>query len=365
MTIASALPPLSRIGILGDGQLGRMLALAAARLGMRVHVFGPDAGAPAHEVAALSTIADYEDTDALIAFARSIDVATYEFENVPAAAAATLAQHTQLAPGARALEIAQDRLSEKAFIAGLGIPVARFLDIPDLPSLKRAMAGRFGAAILKTRRFGYDGKGQIRLTGGEADSELEAACADLGNAPAILEAMVPFAREISVVAARGRDGTVIAFDPAENSHRDGILATSTVPASISPETADQARAIAGKILDALDYVGVIGVEMFVLEHAGKSDLMVNEIAPRVHNSGHWTMDACITCQFEQHVRAICGWPLGDATRHSGVVMENLIGSDIDTWPALAAKPGVCIHHYGKREIRAGRKMGHVNILSPL
>ncbi|MCB1472329.1 MAG: 5-(carboxyamino)imidazole ribonucleotide synthase [Rhodobiaceae bacterium] len=361
--MTAPLPPLSRIGILGDGQLGRMLALAAARLGMAVHIFGPDAHGPAHAVAAASTVAGYDDEQALRAFAADIDVATYEFENVPVSAAAQLGRHVRLAPGERALAISQDRLAEKTFIRELGIEVAAFHDIPDADALAGLMAGGFGAGILKTRRLGYDGKGQVRLHGDETVQELRDAHASLAGAPAILEAMVPFVREVSVVAVRGADGAFSAFDPAENVHRDGILATSTVPAAIGAETATAARDIARRIVDALDYVGVIGVEMFVVETAGATRLLVNEIAPRVHNSGHWTMDACITCQFEQHVRAILGWPLGDPARHSDVVMRNLIGQDADAWASLSREPATCIHLYGKRETRAGRKMGHVNVLS--
>ncbi|MEZ5876857.1 MAG: 5-(carboxyamino)imidazole ribonucleotide synthase [Tepidamorphaceae bacterium] len=358
-----SLPPLSRIGILGDGQLGRMLALAAARLGVSVHIFGPDANGPAHAVAAQSTIAGYDDEAALTAFAASIDVATYEFENVPASAARTLSAKTRLAPGERALAVSQDRIGEKSFISGLGVPVAAFLQIDTGDDLVKVMQEGFGPAILKTRRFGYDGKGQVHLSGSEDEDTLRSKHAELAGAPAILEAMVLFAREISVVAARAYDGSFLPFDPAENVHRSGILATSTVPASIDAQIAEAAGEITRKIMDALGYVGVMGVEMFVVEEEGATRLLVNEIAPRVHNSGHWTMDACVTCQFEQHIRAVLGWPLGDPARHSDVVMENLIGHDAGAWEKIAAEKAACLHLYGKSETRPGRKMGHVNRLS--
>ncbi|MCB1481000.1 MAG: 5-(carboxyamino)imidazole ribonucleotide synthase [Rhodobiaceae bacterium] len=361
--MAGPLPPLSRIGILGDGQLGRMLALAAARLGVSVHIYGPDKNGPAHAVAAASTIAGYDDEAALSAFAACVDAATYEFENVPASAARTLAARTRLAPGERALAVSQDRLDEKSFISALGIPVASFRQVDTAADLVKVMNDGFGASILKTRRFGYDGKGQVRLSGDEDTKTLTAKHAELAGAPAILEAMVPFVREISIVAARAYDGSFLPFDAAENIHRDGILATSTVPAAIDPQAAAAAVEIAQQIMNALDYVGVMGVEMFVVEEEGATRLLVNEIAPRVHNSGHWTMDACITCQFEQHIRAILGWPLGDPARHSDVVMENLIGHDADDWQAIASEKAACLHLYGKAETRPGRKMGHVNRLT--
>lgn len=304
-------PPLSRLGILGDGQLGRMLALAAARLGLSVHVFGPDQHGPAHAVAQHSTIAAYDDEAALAAFAGAVDAATYEFENVPVEAARVLAAHTRLAPGERALAVSQDRISEKTFVSSLGIAVAQFADIPSLESLLAARADGFGDAILKSRRFGYDGKGQVRIAATDEEETLAAKYGELAGAPAILEAMVPFSCEVSVVAARTDTGAFVPYEPAENVHSNGILATSTLPSSLAPRTVARAQEIARTIMDALDYVGVMGVELFVVPQDGETRLLVNEIAPRVHNSGHWTMDACVTCQFEQHVRAVCGWPLGD------------------------------------------------------
>ncbi|MYZ48115.1 5-(carboxyamino)imidazole ribonucleotide synthase [Propylenella binzhouense] len=359
----AALPPGSVIGILGGGQLGRMLALAAARLGFRCRVFCPDAESPAFDVAAGQVIAAYEDVGALDAFAENVDVVTYEFENVPVAAASRLAKRVPVRPGVRALAVAQDRLAEKEFLSGLGIPVAPFAAVDDEAGLGKALAAIGAPAILKTRRLGYDGKGQATIPADDqAGYQAVAAFDAIGRAPAVLERFVPFAREVSVIAARGLDGRVAAYDPVENVHRNHILHTSSVPARVSPETAGEAASIAGRILAALDYVGVIGIEFFVVEEAGRERLVVNEIAPRVHNSGHWTEDACEVSQFENHVRAVAGWPLGPAGRHSDVVMTNLIGADAAEWLALAAEPGARLHLYGKREIRPGRKMGHVNRL---
>lgn len=355
---AAALPPGSTIGILGGGQLGRMLALAAARLGFRCHVYCPDQESPAFDVAAATTVADYEDTAALQQFAGAVDVVTYEFENVPVAAVELLANDVAVRPGGRALAVSQDRLDEKTFLAGLGIPTAAFAKVDGRASLDRALGAVGLPAVLKTRRLGYDGKGQAVIRWAD---EAGAALEKMRGAPAILERFVPFACEISVIGVRGLDGRVAAYDPAENVHRDGILATSTVPARVQAETAARAIGIAERLLQALDYVGVIGVELFV----GREDeaLSVNEFAPRVHNSGHWTEDGCTVSQFESHVRAIAGWPLGPTARHADVVMTNLIGTDAETWPRLAAEPGARLHLYGKRQMRPGRKMGHVNRLT--
>ena len=356
MQLATPLPPGSTVGILGGGQLARMLALAAGRLGLNCHIFAPEADSPAFSVAAAHTQAAYSDEDALARFASQVDVVTYEFENVPGLTAAFLEQRVPLAPGSRALFTAQDRVDEKTFIAGLGIPVAPFAAVADDDSLASAFACIGTPSILKTRRFGYDGKGQTAISGNRA---AEAAWADIGKQPAILEGFVNFDKEISVIAARSWDGSIAVYDVPENHHEHHILKTSTVPARIAPETAENARKIGGTIIAALDYVGVIGIEMFV---AG-DDVIVNEIAPRVHNSGHWTMDACAVSQFEQHIRAVCGWPLGSPTRHSDVVMTNLLGDEIHDWQRLAALPDVCLHVYGKSEARRGRKMGHFNRLT--
>ena len=353
----NALPPGSTVGILGGGQLARMLALAAAPLGIKCHIFAPEADSPAFQAAAARTVAAYTDHTALASFAAAVGVVTYEFENVPAATAAFLAGLVPVAPGVAALETAQDRVVEKTFIASLGIPVAPFAAVDSIADLEAAVALIGRPSILKTRRFGYDGKGQTRIDG---DKSAAAAFAEIGQSPAILEGFVQFDKEVSVIAARGWDGAIAVYDVPENLHEHHILKTATVPADICPAVAGKARAIGQKIIAALDYVGVIGIEMFVADEA----LIVNEIAPRVHNSGHWTMDACCISQFEQHIRAICGWPLGSTFRHCDVVMTNLLGDDAGQWRELAAEPDVRLHLYGKTEARRGRKMGHFNRLTP-
>jgi 5-(carboxyamino)imidazole ribonucleotide synthase len=349
--MAEALAPGATLGILGGGQLGRMLAIAAARLGLHVHVYEPGE-APAAEVARDWTRAGYDEAGALAAFAGAVDVVTYEFENVPVAAVDAVAARVAVRPGRRALEVAQDRVAEKDFLSGLGLAVAPYAAVEgDLA----AVVARTGVpGLMKTRRLGYDGKGQARF--GDA-GEARAALAAMGGQPAVAEGFVAFEREISVIAARGLDGAVVAYDPGENVHREGILHTTTVPARVAPRVAQDAVLIAGRILNALDYVGVIGVEMFVTE----AGLVVNEIAPRVHNSGHWTLDGCLIDQFEQHVRAVAGWPLGDGARHSDAVMTNLIGEEAAAAPALT---GAAVHLYGKAEARPGRKMGHVTRIAP-
>lgn len=360
-------PPGGTVGILGGGQLGRMLALAAARIGLKTHIYCPEENAPAAAVAAASTIASYTDEKALAAFAAAVDVVTYEFENVPVEAAAMLsAAGAAVRPGAKALEKAQDRLYEKDFINEIGARTAAYRAVDDLASLEAGLAAVGRPAILKTRRLGYDGKGQTRLTASDADlsgayeKAIAFAWAEVGAAPSILEGFVPFEREISVIGARGADGAIALYDPAENVHRDGILKTSTVPAGAAPAAVEAARKGAADILNRLDYVGVIGVEFFVLKDGG---VIVNEFAPRVHNSGHWTLDACAVSQFEQHIRAVAGWPLGDPARHSDAVMENLIGEEVGAWRALAQEPQACVHLYGKEEARPGRKMAHATRIS--
>lgn len=341
------------IGILGGGQLGRMLAVAAARLGLRVHVFEPAEACPAGEVAFAVTQAAYDDEAALRAFAEAVDVVTYEFENIPTEALDVIEQLRPIRPGREALRVSQDRLTEKTFLQELGLQVAPFAQVDDLSGLQDALSDIGAPAILKTRRFGYDGKGQSRL---RSDDDAESAIADMAGAPALLEGFVDFSHEVSVIAARGLDGRVACYDPGENLHREGILRTTTVPARLSMAQRTDAVLLAGRILNALDYVGVMGVELFVTAQG----LIVNEIAPRVHNSGHWTQNGCIVDQFEQHIRAIAGWPLGDGSRHADVVMENLIGDDMDRVPELAAEPRTALHLYGKAEVKQGRKMGHVN-----
>ena len=350
---ASPLPQGSTIGILGGGQLGRMLALAAARLGMKTHIYCPDPDSPAFDVTPLKTVAAYDDEAALATFAAGVDVVTYEFENVPAKTAAFLANLKPLRPGANALAVSQDRLAEKAFLTINRIPVAPFAAITDLDRLEAELEEIGTPSVLKTTRLGYDGKGQ-RIVHNMEDAAL--AWELLSPRPLVLEGFIAFDKEISVVVARNALGEVAAFDPAENVHRDHILKTSTVPAEISSKTARKAVEIAEQIATALDYVGVLGVEFFVLP-GGK--LLVNEIAPRVHNSGHWTEAVAITDQFEQHIRAVLNWPLGDPGRMADVVMENLIGDEITAIPerlVAGAKP----HAYGKAESRRGRKMGHIN-----
>ena len=356
-TMTEPLPPGSTIGILGGGQLGRMLAVAAAELGLKCHIFCPDAESPAFDVSAEKTIAAYDDNEALKRFAGSVDAITYEFENVDLGAAELLAAMRPLRPGARALEVSQDRLSEKQFLTGCGIAVGGFRPVDDVASLEQALAELGAPAILKTRRFGYDGKGQVRLEEGKDAAE---ALAAIGNAPAVLEDFVPFRCEVSVIGVRDTNGACASYAVTENVHRNHILATSTVPASVDAATEAAARDIAATVMSELDYVGVMGIEFFVVGTQESESLLVNEIAPRVHNSGHWTQDGAAVSQFENHIRAVAGWPLGPTERHSDVVMTNLVGADAQAWASLAADPQARLHLYGKREIRPGRKMGHVN-----
>jgi 5-(carboxyamino)imidazole ribonucleotide synthase len=361
---ASALRPGDTIGILGSGQLGRMIALAAAELGLRTHVYAPDSG-PAFDVCAQHTLGSYDDETALAAFLDAVAVVTYEFENVPAPTAAFIAARKPVRPGPSALAITQDRLSEKTFLNDLGIPTAPFLQVDDAGGLARAVGELGRPSILKTRRFGYDGKGQTMIREG---ADLAAAFSSLGGQASILEGLVRFRSEVSVVGARGLDGQFAAFDVCENEHENHILSRTQVPARLSPATAREAIDMTARIAAALDYVGVITVEMFLVEddQAGaiRERLVVNEIAPRVHNSGHWTTDGAVTSQFAQHVRAICGWPLGSTRRHGSIDMRNLIGAEALTWCDLLAEPGACLHLYGKHEARPGRKMGHVTRVFP-
>jgi 5-(carboxyamino)imidazole ribonucleotide synthase len=351
----AALPPGSTIGILGGGQLGRMLALAAAQLGLKCHIFAPEADSPAFQVSAAHTVAGYGDEAALAGFAAAVDAVTYEFENVPVAAVQFLEARLPVRPGSKALAVAQDRLKEKSLARQLGAMTAQFAAVNSLAEAEQAARSIGLPAILKTTRLGYDGKGQAKINGPE---DVAAAYAQMKGAPAIHESFVRFDREISVIAARAVSGQVAVYDVVENVHRNHILHTSTVPARVSPELAAEAVYVAQRFLESLDYVGVMGVEFF----ASDDLLYVNEIAPRVHNSGHWTQDACLVSQFEQHMRAVAGWPLGSTLRHADVVMTNLLGEDILAWESLAREPHLALHHYGKTEVRAGRKMGHVNRL---
>ena len=346
-------PPGSTIGIIGGGQLGRMLAIAAAGLGYRSHVYAPETTGPATEVAAAWTRGAYDDAHALTRFAEACDVVTYEFENLPVAALAAVEGVRPFLPPVAALGIAQDRVAEKQFAGTHGLPTARWAAVASLDELRDAIAEIGTPAILKTRRFGYDGKGQARL---QSARDAGAAWDAIGGQPAVLEGLVRFDVEYSVLLARAADGSSVAWDPVTNVHDDGILATSTVPpsglvAAQAPIAIDHTRRLA----DALGYVGVMAVEWF----AGADGPIFNEMAPRVHNSGHWTIEGAVTSQFENHVRAICGLPLGGvALTGAGVVMENLIGAAAERWPAILAEPDAHLHLYGKTQ-RPGRKMGHV------
>ncbi|MEL7343447.1 MAG: 5-(carboxyamino)imidazole ribonucleotide synthase [Pseudomonadota bacterium] len=339
------LAPGATIGILGGGQLGRMMAMAAAKLGLHAHIFEP-ALAPAAEVACKWTQAPYDDHDALKRFASSVDVVTYEFENVPAAALDLIEDIAPIRPGRRALKVSQNRLDEKAFLQDIGLATAPYAPVPDDGALADAVALIGRPAILKTCRLGYDGKGQSRIN----DETLPAV-----SAPSVLEGFVDFTCEISVIAARSITGTLVTYTPGQNIHEGGILRTTTVPANLPHATLEDARKAATLLAEALDYVGVMGVEFFVTPDG----LIVNEFAPRVHNSGHWTEAGCTIDQFEMHIRAVAGWPLLAPYRHSDVVMENLIGDDMERLGALAGDPNIRIHLYGKAETRPGRKMGHV------
>lgn len=353
------IPPGGTLGVLGGGQLGRMIALAAARLGIRTHVYAPEAESPAFDVAAEVTCAPYDDRAALAEFAASVGAATTEFENVPAQTLAILAETIPVRPGARAVAIAQDRMLEKDFLNRVGAPTAPYAKVESPEDLRKALAEIGAPAILKTRRFGYDGKGQVRI---RSAGEAAAALAELKGAQAILEGFVPFAFEVSLVAARGADGEFRAYDLTENRHEAGILRESRVPARGGPELASTAADMARRILAGLDYVGVMGIEFFALDDGR---LLVNEIAPRVHNTGHWTLEACAVSQFEQQVRAVAGWPLGDPSRHADAVMTNLIGHEAEPWAEYARQPGTALHLYGKAEIRPGRKMGHLTRVTRL
>lgn len=352
----SALPPGSTIGILGGGQLGRMLAHAAQRLGFDVVIYTDEEDGPAARVAARTIISDYKDRAALSLFAHEAQIVTSEFENVPAATAEILREaQARVAPPPKALAIAQDRFDEKTFLMNKGIATPPFAPVASQDDLAIALE-RIGApAILKTRRLGYDGRGQLRIM---TPADAEGAFAKL-NAPAILEGFCPFEREVSLIAARGADGAIAFYDLCENQHENGILARTTLPARVGAEVEANARAAMTKALEALDYVGVLTIEFFVMQDGA---LIANEMAPRVHNSGHWTIEGALTSQFEQHIRAIAGWPLGPTTRIADIEMLNLIGEDANDWPALAADPDARVHFYGKREARAGRKMGHVTKL---
>jgi 5-(carboxyamino)imidazole ribonucleotide synthase len=351
------IPPGSTIGILGGGQLGRMTAMAAARLGYRCHVYCPEKGAPASDVATATTVAAYDDLAALEAFARSVDVVTFEFENVPASAGEKLSAWKPARPDPRVLHMTQQRLREKNFLTSIGVPTARYLEVAHKEALPQAVQALGRPCVLKSASFGYDGKGQVRI---DPETDLGPVWKNMGGDLAILESFIDFQREISVVIARGFDGAMEMYVPVENQHRNHILDTTIAPARIAPATAVKAEAIARHIAQEIKLVGLLAVEMFVTRDG---DVLVNELAPRPHNSGHWTIDACVTSQFEQFVRAICGLPLGSAERHSDAVMKNLIGDDVRDWRQLLSEPGTKLHLYGKADSRPGRKMGHVTRLT--
>ncbi len=353
------LPPNATVGIVGGGQLGRMSALAAARLGYRCHILTPEEDSPAAQVAAGLTSGEYEDPATLRAFAAAVDVITFEFENVSAEGLDLLASLKPVRPSPTVLRISQDRIAEKSFLNGAGVRTAPWSRVETLAELQAAAARHGLPAILKTTRLGYDGKGQVFIRN---PAEMPPAFAELCPKPLILEGFVDFAQETSVIVARGADGAVTAFDAVENRHRDHILDLTLAPAQIPDEIAAEARAVAIRVAEALDLVGLLAVEMFV-DSTGR--VLVNEIAPRPHNSGHWTIDACPASQFEMHIRAVAGLPLPNATRHSDAVMKNLVGpEETALWPALLEAPGLIPHLYGKAEAREGRKMGHVTRLFP-
>ena len=352
------LSPGSTIGILGGGQLGRMLALAAARLGFDVAVLTPEPDACAARVATRSIVAAYDDEDALEALAQIAEVVTFEFENVPAVVVERLqAFGVEVAPGPLALAVAQDRVDEKTFLRDCRVPTVDFAPVTSAADVSAALDQLGAPALLKTRRDGYDGKGQTWI---ESHADADAAFARIGGVPAILEGRADFIRELSVIAARGRDGDVACYPLGENHHENGVLRRTVAPADVSTAVTNEAQTIAARILTRLDYVGVIGVELFEL---ADGRLLVNEIAPRVHNTGHWTLDGCEVDQFEQHIRAVAGWPLGPTTALAHVEMTNLLGAEADDWAKLAAEQDARLWLYGKGDARDGRKMGHVNRLS--
>lgn len=363
MSISRPILPGQTIGILGSGQLGRMLALTARRLGYRVHTFSPEANSPTGQIAEREVVAAYDDLDAVRAFARAVDVVTFEFENVPAATAAAAAEHAPVRPNGAVLHVAQHRLREKDFLAAANLPVAPYAAVSSLDDLRAALVRLGCPAVLKTAAFGYDGKGQVKII---APAEAEAAWQALGRQPAVLEAWVEFERELSVVAARGLDGAFAHYGTIENFHAHHILDLSLAPARVAPDVAAEAVALARSVLEQLDVVGVLCVELF---HAADGRLLINELAPRPHNSGHLTIEACATSQFEQQLRAICGLPLGATDQSRPAAMAQVLGDlwlaagGEPNWPAALAFPGVYLHLYGKREPRPGRKMGHLTAMA--
>ena len=353
--------PGARLGVLGSGQLGRMFAIAARRMGYRVHVYSPDRDSPTGQVADLEVTAPYEDLDAVKAFARGVDALTFEFENVPAATAAAAAEHTRVRPSGHALHVAQQRAREKTFVAGLGLPTTPFALVDEEGGLAAALARVGCPAVLKSARFGYDGKGQVKVLSPE---DALPAFRVLGGQPCVLERFIDFRLELSVVAARGDDGAFVHYGAVENRHVDHILDVTMAPASVPEAVQRTAVEIARAVLDGLDVVGVLCVELFLTDG---DELLINELAPRPHNSGHFTVDACVSSQFEQQVRATCGLPLGSPRQLASAAMVNLLGdlwsAGAPDWAALCAFPDVALHLYGKREPRPGRKMGHATAMA--
>ena len=359
--MSTTIPPGSTLGVLGSGQLGRMFAISARRMGYRVHVLSPDDDTPTGQVADLEIRAAYDDLDAIARFARGVSVVTFEFENVPAAATEACERLAPVRPGGNVLHVSQNRLREKSFLASAGIPVTPFWPVRSTSDLDAAVAQAGFPAVLKTAAWGYDGKGQARLS---SAAEVDALWPRFAASESILEAFIDFACEISVVAARGVGGQIVTYGPMQNSHANHILDVSAAPAAVSQEIAEGAIDIARQVMQRLEIVGVLCVEFFVDR---RDRLMVNELAPRPHNSGHLTIDACTTCQFEQQVRAVCGLPLGSPRQHRPAAMANLLGELWSTgpprWEAALARGDVKLHLYGKAEPRPGRKMGHLTALA--
>lgn len=354
------LSPGSRIGILGGGQLGAMLASAASEMGFLPHIYAPESNSPAFLRCGLHTCQPYEDLEALTRFAQAVDVLSYEFENVPIEPLKQIENIVTIRPGISALETAQDRLIEKQFLQSVAVPLARFYSVDSSEDLAEAVQKLGFPCVLKTRRFGYDGKGQLILRNG---ADAKSAFETLGSNPCVLEEFVPFFAETSLIAARAVDGQVSSYEMALNQHENHILKTTVMPSGLPAQILAQAASAAEAILHRLNYVGVMGIEFFVSGTPEQPVLLINEIAPRVHNSGHWTQDGALIDQFEQHIRAIAGWPLGDGVHHSNVTMTNLIGDDVNFWQNFATDPASRVHMYGKEESRLGRKMGHVNTVS--
>ena len=361
----SLIPPNSTIGIIGGGQLGRMMAIAATEMGYHVHIFCPEVDCPAREVVKHATIAGYDDRDALLRFARSVDVVTYEFENIPVAAVLDIARHVPVYPSPDVLKTSQHRVLEKEAVNKLGIKTAPFVPVSSQKDLEAAVKKLGTPCVLKTATMGYDGKGQWKIQDDgwqmtDAGKKVLSSVLRPPSSELILEGFVNFKMEMSVIVARGKNGEVKCYPPVENIHKNHILAETIAPARISDALAKKAEAIACKIAEGLDLVGIMAVEMFVTKD---DEILVNELAPRPHNSGHWTIDACITSQFEQVIRAVCGLPLGDPKRLCDARMINLIGDEVNDWQEYASQPNAKVHLYGKTETRPGRKMGHVTFLS--